>query len=460
MLVIAIDALRADHVGHLGYDRDTTPVLDELAAASVAFTDCWSAAPRDLPAHLALLTGTDPNLARRYHHTERGTPEASRFVVPDAMPHLAVGFLGAGYRTAAFLDRPSLLPVTGLDAGFQVFETMGEPVLEPAGALAGDDVGVAGVGRRFLDWVRGLDDGEDWFAYLDVADLERVWRHRDPVWDGYFEERPGLDLVPPISNDPEAFFAQPRSRWLGGAVSLGRYEARYDGRLRRLDLALGELFAELQRAGLWEDTTLCLIGSYGLQFGEAGLFLDHGLYSGADLHVPWLVKPADGDAFHAGLTTPALASSLDLAPTLLELCGIERPAGMLGVSQVPNLKPRPLDDGSAPLREFAFASCGMLEGGLVVSADHALELTFPAQAIGRHGQDLSRAWFGDEADHAGAEQRRYYDRRSHPLPGLDEDPELRLWCWEGGSFRPFELPEMGQTRVLEPALPDMRWPAD
>ena len=293
---------------------------------------------------------------------------------------------------------------------------MGELVSRPVGALAGEDVGIAGAGKRFLDWVRGLESDADWFAYLDVADLERTWRHRDPVWDGWFEERPGLDLVPPISNDPEAFFAQPRSSWLGGAVSLGRYEARYDGRLRRTDLALGELFEELQRTDLWETTTLCLIGSYGLQFGEAGLILDHGLFSSADLHVPWLVKPADSEVFQAGLVTPALASSLDLAPTLLELCGIPRPEGIKGVSQVPNLKPRPAD--AEPLRRYAFASCGMLEGGLVVGADHALELTYPGQALGRHGQDLSRAWFGDEADHAGSEQRLYYDRRRHRLPGL------------------------------------------
>ena len=418
VLVIVVDALRADHVGVLGHDRDTTPTLDDLAARAVTFRDAWSAAPRDLPAHLALLTGTDPTMARRYLYTERGTPEASRYTVPEAMPHLAVSFLGAGWTTAAFLDRPSLVPVSGIGTGFQVFEPMGELAPGPVGSLAGSDVGIDGVSSRFLAWVRGLGRDQDWFAYLDVADLERTWRHRDPTWDGYFEEREGMELVPPISNDPEAFFAQPRSRWLGGAVSLGAYEARYDGRLRRTDLALGELFTELGRSDLWRNTTVCVIGSYGLQFGEAGMILDHGLYSAADLHVPWILRPADPDAFDAGHATPALASSLDVAPTLLELAGIERPAGMLGISQVPNLRPRE----GPPLREFAYASSGLLEGGAVIGADHALELTFPGKSFGRYGQDLSRAWFGDEIDHEGEQQLRVYDRRRHPLAGLDLDP--------------------------------------
>ncbi|MDF1797646.1 MAG: sulfatase-like hydrolase/transferase [Planctomycetota bacterium] len=418
VLVIVIDALRADHMGLHGYDRDTTPVLDGFAAGAVTFADTWSAAPRDLPAHLGLLTGTDPNLARRYYHTERGTPEGSRFAVPFAMPHMAVSFLGAGFETAAFLDSPSLQPVTGIGAGFQVFEPMGEVAAGPVGSLAGPDVGIEGVSRRFLAWVNGREGDSDWFAYLDVADLERTWGHRDPAWDGFFEARPGLDLVPPISNDPEAFFAQPRSRWLGGAVSLGDYEARYDGRLRRLDGRLGALFEELRRADLWEGTTICIVGSYGLQFGEAGLILDHGLFSSADLRVPWLLKPADADAFQAGLVTPALASTLDLAPTLLDLAGVERPAGMHGVSQVPNLFER---EGE-PLREFAFGSCGLLEGGVVVTSDHALELTFPGKSLGKYGQNLSRAWFGDELVHDDAEQRRFYDRRKHPLAGLELDP--------------------------------------
>jgi hypothetical protein len=230
-------------------------------------------------------------------------------------------------------------------------------------------------------------------------------------------------MVPPVSNDPEAFFAQPRSRWLGGAVSLGAYEARYDGRLRRLDQQLGALFEDLRRAGLWSGTTVCVIGSYGLQFGEAGLVLDHGLYSSADLHVPWIIKPADRDSFDAGLVTGALASSIDLAPTLLELAGIERPAGMLGVSQVPNLRQR---EGE-PLRTYAFGSCGLLDGGVVVSEQYALELTFPGLSLGRYGQDLSRAWFGEDfAERESPEERRFYDRQRHPIASLELDAQVLL----------------------------------
>lgn len=417
VLVIAIDALRADHMGLFGYDRDTTPVMDALSAEAVAFEDTWSASPRLLPAHCALLTGCDPNLSRRLFLLESEVPDESRFEIKDQTPHAAVTFLSAGYRTAAFVDHDQLNPVLGFDSGFQVYSEMGEE--NPGTGLVGDSVGLTGTSRRFLDWVRGLDRDQDWFSYLQVSDLERVWNHSDPSADGFFEPRPGMTNVPPISNDAKSFFAQPRSRWTGGAVSLGQYEARYDGRLHGLDQKLGVLLEELRRAGLWENTTICIVGSFGVQFGEAGLILDHGLYSSADLRVPMIIRPADQGGFDAGHISPNLASTIDVVPTLLELEGIPEPSGVMGMSQTASLK-----SGGAPPRELAFASCGYQEGGLVVGPQYALELVFPGRTLGMHGPGLMRGWFGDEEQHPLAMRKRFYDRRLYPLPNYRYQDEF------------------------------------
>ncbi|MFT4709747.1 MAG: arylsulfatase A-like enzyme [Bacteroidia bacterium] len=409
VLVIAIDALRADHLSSYGYDRHTTPFMDAFGREAVIFDRTWSASPRLLPAHCAMLMGSDADLSRRLYIMESPIADELRFQITDKMPHAAVSFIGAGYRTAAFVDHEQLNPVNGLGAGFQEFSPMGK--LRPGNGPAGDDVGIAGTSRRFLDWARGLDNDEDWFSYIQVSDLERVWNHNDPGADGYFEPRPELKAVPPISNSAEAFFAQPRSRWMGGAVSMGQYEARYDGRLRSLDKKLGSLFAELKRAGLWETTTICIVGSFGVQFGEAGLILDHGLYSSADLQVPWLIRPADGDRFEPGHRSKNLASTTDLIPTLLELEGIDKPGGMLGLSQVPALRP-----GSEPVREFAYATCGYQEGGAVIGQRYILEHVFPGVALGGHGTGLRRGWFGDEEMHEGHSRMRFYDSKMFPLP--------------------------------------------
>lgn len=465
VLVIAVDALRADHMGIFGYDRNTTPVMDELCAGAVAFEDTWSAAPSLLPAHCALLTGSDPNVSRRLFLLESEVADESRFEIKDQTPHAAVTFLSAGYRTAAFVDHAKLNPVLGFGSGFQEYSPIGK--VNPGTGLAGSDVGLAGTSRRLLDWARGLDRDQDWFSYLQVSDLERVWNHSDPAADGYFEPRPGMSNVPPISNDAEAFFAQPRSRWTGGAVSLGQYEARYDGRLHRLDQELGALFEDLRRAGLWENTTICIVGSFGVQFGEAGLILDHGLYSSADLRVPLIIRPSTGNEFDSGHTSTNLASTEDVIPTLLELSGIPEPPGMVGVSQVPSLVA-----GGKPSRTFAFASCGYQEGGLVVGPQYALEQVFPGQTLGVHGPGLTRGWFGDEEEHPTAMRERFYDRRLYPLPNYrlqDEflertvpDDEKKLlkeaaidrYFYSGMARRVLHGPKWRREETVEPSVID------
>src|SRR5436190_1457375 len=66
VLIVAIDGLRADHLGVMGYDRDTSPTLSVLAKDGALFRQAFSSAPQLLPAHVAVLTGCEPTVARRF----------------------------------------------------------------------------------------------------------------------------------------------------------------------------------------------------------------------------------------------------------------------------------------------------------------------------------------------------------------------------------------------------------
>ena len=61
VVLITIDALRADHVGAYGYARPTTPRLDQLARESALFVDAWSHAPSTRYSIPAILTGRYPS---------------------------------------------------------------------------------------------------------------------------------------------------------------------------------------------------------------------------------------------------------------------------------------------------------------------------------------------------------------------------------------------------------------
>ena len=412
VLVIAIDGLRADHLSCYGYDRETSPALDALAADGLLFEEAFASSPLTLPAHVAILTGSEPTVARRFLVTEYEGLAERRWRVPERGPHLALEFLAQGYATAAFLDDEQLSAAHGFAPGFQHFEVLaGE---EPE---AWEGSRSERVVRRFWNWLGTLPSDRPWFAYLHFRELERFWSEPPARAEGFFPPRAELDVLPPVGNTDSVFFALPRSRWRGGTRTLGGYEALYDDEIRALDQELERLFARLRRAERFDATAIHVLGTHGLQFGEAGLYLRSGRYSRADLAVPWIFRPA-GPGVVRGRRIAGIVSALDLAPTALAHAGLALPAGLLGLSQAG------LTDGSArtaAARTYVFASAGLQEGCAVIGARHALEYDLP---LGTSDAQLRRSWTGEWAALALQPRLLFYDRIAEPYPPLDAEGNL------------------------------------
>ncbi len=110
-----------------------------------------------------------------------------------------------------------------------------------------------------------------------------------------------------------------------------------------VDHWLGELFAALDHLGLSENTAVLLFSDHGFLLGEhnaVGKTCD-------DVDEPW-AYPLWEELAHIVLMarlpgagprrTETLAQPADIAPTLLDLAGIERPANMQGASLAPVLR--------------------------------------------------------------------------------------------------------------------------
>lgn len=410
VLVIAIDALRADHTSVLGNDRPTTPTLEALAEEGVVFTEAFTSAPQMLPAHVALLTGCEPIVARRFLPGELEGLAERRWRIPARVPHVATEFLTAGYATAAFVDDPRIAPVHGFGPGFQEFVHV-----DPGEAEAWEGSQPERISRRFLDWLRSLDGDRSWFAYLQFSELERIWTAPTDESTYFFPPREELSVVPPVGNTDSVLFAVPRSHWRGVIRTLGQYEAAYDGAVRALDAQLDRLFGQLRRSGRDANTTIVVVGTYGIQFGESGLYLRGGRYTSADLRVPFLVRPPPGQQAETprGRRVEGLVSLVDLAPTLLDLEGLPVPAGTHGLSQA-----MAVSASGSPVarRPFVFASCGIQEGCALIGDSLCLEYLLPA---GTSDAQLRRSWFGDWRDLEVSSSQRFYDWRTTPYPPLE-----------------------------------------
>lgn len=299
VLVYVVDCLRADHVGAYGYARPTTPHFDALARHAVVFEQAWSCASWTKPSVACLLTGL-PGV----RHGARTLDDA----LDPGVTTLAEVFGRAGYASAAFVDNPFVSAASfGLTRGFDsVRQAPAAPGRRNVNSLEGDAFKLQ---RALAPWLLAHADRR-FLLYAHSIDLHAEYRPRPPFTRLF--TRPG---------------AAPRD------VDL------YDAELRANDEAFGRLVALLRRVGLYERTLIVLTADHGEEFGEHGAWRHgHTLNQGL-LQVPLIVK-LPGPT-RAGRRVADPVSNVDVLPTLLDLAGLPRPAGVEGRSL------RPLVEGRA-----------------------------------------------------------------------------------------------------------------
>ena len=95
VLLVTIDALRADHLGTYGYRRRASPQIDAFARSAVVLEQAYTYWPKTRGSFAAMLTGRT---------AARSGYSARRPAIPDFSPTLASVLQAAGYRTVAAVD--------------------------------------------------------------------------------------------------------------------------------------------------------------------------------------------------------------------------------------------------------------------------------------------------------------------------------------------------------------------
>lgn len=320
VVVISIDTLARDALAAFDPAAGPLPELDRLAAESVRYANALSSASWTLPAHASLLTGLYPD---RHGATDR------RVTLAESVETLAGTLARAGYETAAFTGGGFLDAKYGLGRGFHRYEAKTHAKQEPAETLPG----LLGRVKGFL---AERDGDRPLFLFLHTYAVHNYYdaRAEAAVQSRRSELAPRKRYVDCVLGRK----ACPPEAW-------DDLRALYRAELELADAAFGELRAELERAGVFEDAYVVLLSDHGEGFEPERRRIHHGGRLHADqLRVPLLVRgpglaPRDE-------STPV--SLVDLMPTLLELAGAGVPAGLDGRSLAANLRdgaalaPRPL----------------------------------------------------------------------------------------------------------------------
>jgi arylsulfatase A-like enzyme len=308
LVLVSVDALRADRLSAYGYPRQTTPFLRSLLPEVIRFDRFYYSGGGTLPSHLALLTSLSPV-------THGIGPEAPARL-PESRTTLAEHLRGLGYRTAAWVGGGWLSARFGFDQGFERFteDRSGFQSIVPAALSWLDEQ----PGKPFFLFLHGFDvhSSPAGLPYDCPGESERFFAPSDPAgFTPCLEGRCASELL--------AFF-NTRARAEGKTVSelipgewIGFFSDLYNGCIRHVDQTLKSFVQGLQARRLWNRTVFVLLSDHGEEFGEHGFLLhDQGGYEEL-ARIPWILRLPHGAL--GGRRVLTLAAMVDVVPTVLDL---------------------------------------------------------------------------------------------------------------------------------------------
>lgn len=361
VLFIVADDLNAS-LNSYGKDGIVTPNLDRLAESGVKFERAYSQAPLCNPSRASMMTGKRPHNLGIWNNDPH-----FRGIYPS-IKTIPQHFKNHGYHSVG-------IGKIYHNWGGQVLEgdpkSWSEPQVYHWGVHAWDRYVPGRPYKMYSDVARIAVQSEDVpdEAYLDgritnaainkLRELQETpfflgvgfWKPHLPYnvpkkyWDLYDRENlPQVKYSEKVEGVPKiAYVDSHEGRSYGGVPKRGKISDSTKKELRHgylaaisyVDAQVGKILAEVDRLGLTENTIIVFVSDHGYHAGEHGQF---GKWTNFEVgaRVPFIIS-APGFTSE-GKASQSIVESLDIFPTLIQLCNLPKPDGLDGISLVPILK--------------------------------------------------------------------------------------------------------------------------
>lgn len=329
---ITLDSVRADHTTMGGYERNTTPRIDDIAQSvdGKYFGQCFSHGKYTLASTASILTGTYPSRNQAGYEHE---------VLPSEIPTVPELLSDVGYKSAGFSSNRYVSSETGLARGFDDFTWLHPSTLLSNvrfSSLLGYALNVrqhsAGfqtnpykhatpylLNRAVKNWIDSTADRRPSFIYLHYNEPHRPYYPPLPYLDRYTDS---LSMVGAEAAEYSLSVHEHLERIVADGCSLSDQEmaalvAMYDSEIKYTDEMVGRAIDYI-RSKSDRETIVVVTADHGELFGEYGL-LGHKFVLHDELtHVPLVVAGADiqydGDS---------LVQHGDIVKTLLDDVGAD-----------------------------------------------------------------------------------------------------------------------------------------
>lgn len=317
VIILLIDALRADHLSCYGYSRNTTPNIDEFAKGSVIFTQAISQSTYTKTSIASLFTSRYPYEHGVYENEKDSEGDIHSDILSAKETTLAEALLQNGFLTMAWLEQTELRAYMGFSQGFVEYN-------EQQGRIQY-------INQKFIKWLNGIGKKHKFFAYIHIIDLHDPYRP-EPPYDtmyGVYSDVYAGNVLEKANYEPFLRAIREGKRKLEKR-DVDQLIAYYDGLLTYTDSQIGLLLEELKKAGLYDNTLIILTADHGDGFMKHG-FVSHLTtpYDGL-LHVPLIIKFPK--SVYAGRVVKNQVRLIDVMPTILDFLKIKTDSKLEGFS--------------------------------------------------------------------------------------------------------------------------------
>jgi len=319
IIVLTVDTLRADHMALYGYHRDTMPAIEAFAKTAVVFDQAVVSRGNTRASYASMLTALYPFRHGIYNNN---------VVLHDNFKTLPEILKSAGYHTAGFVSNFVLVgELSGCDQGFDIYDdrTEDREINRP-----NYERSAAGTLKAILEWL-GTDPPQPFCLFTNFIDPHGPYLPPEKFRNMY---KSGKKKI----LDQKKIFSYQR---VNDSFNYYDYVDRYDGEVRYVDEALGELIEVLKSKGLWDDALVIFLSDHGESLGEHGVFFEHQYFVFEEtVRVPLAIRlPPDQENQSAPLSRRVsnLGSPMDLMPTILDYLDISFKGKIDGESLLPVL---------------------------------------------------------------------------------------------------------------------------
>lgn len=290
IVLIVMDAARFDHLSAYGYQRETTPFLEELASKGQTYLNCFSSSVWTIPSHASLFTGRHV-----YEHGVFGR----ELKLGSEFATLAETLSSHGYETLLITGNYLLSDQTGLIRGFRrEFQFRRFSSRHPLSRYRivnrivakirlerYRDQGATWINRRLTSWARRYRKREPFFVFINYLDPHLPYKP-PPAFRRMFLSESEEEKALAINQEP-------LPKVLGEekltSEELNLLKSLYDAGLAYVDGRIRELYESFEENGLNSDTIWIITADHGENIGEQGLLGHQFSILDTLTHVPLIV---------------------------------------------------------------------------------------------------------------------------------------------------------------------------